>query len=605
MYTLARPLLFFFLLAIHLPVIAQSWSDVQKAGKGKLIAYYYESQPFIFRDGDRIQGIEVELLKSFQSYLRTNKNIELELEWIEGKSFGDTYARIRDDNTPGIIGVSAFSVTPEREAHVSFSLPYMSDISVLITSKDIPIVQSKEEFLKVFSKLTAVTIKSTTYEQDILRLKNEGSLPFKTQYIPSDENILRAVASQDSAFGFIDLPVYMIQFKENPSMNVKRQNLFPVKRKGYAFIMPKESDWSPAFDEYFKTSDFQLALDHAVAKYVDKELYDFIESLAIQSNDMVVLLTKEKEIQYENLVGKAEQIKREARTRNFLTMLVAVTAVSLIITVVLYRKRSEQKRKIEAQQISIENSNQQLERRNQELLSLNEEKNSLIKILAHDLRTPINHIQGLAQIFMVTNKTMEPDQQMIMERINDAAIRVNKMISTILDIDSIENKRLEYELEEVDLYRLLVKVIRGFSAQAESKSIQIDYPGESDPLIVSGNALFMMQIFENLISNALKFSRKGKPIKLWIEKMPKHYRVHIKDSGPGFTEHDRGFIFKKFQRLSAKPTDGEPSTGLGLSIVKKYTELMNGNVWLVSDTSPGAEFIVEFESFAPRTIEAT
>ena len=71
-------------------------------------------------------------------------------------------------------------------------------------------------------------------------------------------------------------------------------------------------------------------------------------------------------------------------------------------------------------------------------------------------------------------------------------------------------------------------------------------------------------------------------------------RAEIKDEGPGLTEEDKKKIFGKFQRLSAKPTGGEQSTGLGLSIVKKYVEAMNGKVWCESEQGKGANFIVEF-----------
>jgi signal transduction histidine kinase len=77
-------------------------------------------------------------------------------------------------------------------------------------------------------------------------------------------------------------------------------------------------------------------------------------------------------------------------------------------------------------------------------------------------------------------------------------------------------------------------------------------------------------------------------------------RVEVRDSGPGLTEEDMSLLFKKFQRLSAKPTDGENSTGLGLSIVKKYVELMGGRVWCVSEYGDGANFIVEFEKSRER-----
>ncbi|MFZ6002154.1 MAG: sensor histidine kinase, partial [Bacteroidota bacterium] len=111
--------------------------------------------------------------------------------------------------------------------------------------------------------------------------------------------------------------------------------------------------------------------------------------------------------------------------------------------------------------------------------------------------------------------------------------------------------------------------------------------------IVFGDSLFLIQVFENLISNALKFSEKGKQVEVEISSSDSQVRVVVKDQGPGLTAEDQALLFKKFQRLSTHPTDGEKSTGLGLSIVKKYVELMGGRVWCESEQGHGASFIVE------------
>lgn len=558
--------------------------------------YWYESQPFIFRNKEGITGIEYEIVEEFRRFLKKNYGVELRTVWKEGKSFADTYKLVKDAKEPGIFGVSAFSVTPERQRDVSFSKSYMSDISVLITSKNIPIVQSREEFNKVFSKLTAVTIEATTYEQDILKLKREGDVDFKIEYIPSSQNILRAVAERDSAFGFIDLPVYMKIFANEPTVDVKRQNLFPVKRQGYALIFPKNSDWQQPIDEYFNSTQFKNQLEKSIASYIDLEIYHFIESLAIESDDnMVVLLTKEKEIQYNDIVGKNERIEKDARARTVLILLIFVTLVSLVVTAVMYRKRNQQKEQIERQRQSIELKKEQLEKRNHHLVTLDEEKNNLIKILAHDLRTPINHVQGLAQIFLLSNSNLKEEDRLIIQRISEASIRLNKMITNILDIDSIENNRVKIFMDNVVVGPILAQVVKSFEKQANRKEIVITLDQEPD-LTIEGDTLFLIQIFENLISNALKFSSKGKEVKVSMISQGESILISVKDQGPGLTEEDKSLLFKKFQRLSAKPTDGENSTGLGLSIVKKYVELMNGVVWCESEVGKGAEFLIKFKS---------
>lgn len=557
--------------------------------------FWYESQPFVFRNSGAMSGIEYEIVEDFRKFLKSNYGTDVRVVWKEGKSFADTYEQIRTSQQSGIFGVSAFSVTPERQREVAFTRSYMSDISVLITSKNIPIVQSREEFNSVFSKLTAITIKATTYELDILRLRQDGAVNFKIEYIPSNQNILRAVEARDSAFAFIDLPVYMKLFASDPSLNVKRQNMFPVKRQGYALIFPLSSDWREPLDAYFNSTQFERELERIIANYIDLELYHFIEGLAIQSNDMVLLLTKEKEIQYAELLGKTQQIEKDARARTILTALVSVTLISLVIIAIMYRKRNQQKKEIERQRQSIELKKEQLERRNHHLVTLDEEKNNLIKILAHDLRTPINQVQGLAQIFLLSNSGLKDEDRLIIQRISDAAIRVNKMITNILDIDSVENNRVKIFLDRVSIGPLVSQVVKSFDKQAARKEISLHYH-ESTNAAIEGDALFLIQILENLISNAIKFSEKRKAITVSLQEVAESVLISVKDEGPGLSDDDKANLFRKFQRLSAKPTDGENSTGLGLSIVKKYVELMNGSVWCESELGKGATFIIKFRS---------
>src|SRR5258705_6699508 len=376
---LVRSLLILFVMtgsiAMAQPQGNNTWDKARTAGKGTITAYWYESKPFIYRTAKgQMRGIEPEIIEGFKKYLQDTYRVTLQIDWKEGPSFGDTYALIRDKKEEGTFGISAFSITPERKQEVGFGPPYMSDISVMIASKNIPIVGNAEEFDRVFSQLTAITIKGTTYEQDLLRLKDLNNLPFTIAYIPSSQNILRTIEKIDNAFGFIDLPVYMMIFNDNPSVNVKRQNLFPVKRQGYAFIFPTGSDWSIPLEGYFSDGHFKSQLETIIGKYIDIDVYRFVESLAIQSNDPVILLTKEKEIQHRDIIGKSEQIVQETRRKNFLIVLVVFILASLILIIYLYRKRNEQKKQIETQNKSIAMKSEQLENRNQHLVALDEDK---------------------------------------------------------------------------------------------------------------------------------------------------------------------------------------------------------------------------------------
>lgn len=114
-----------------------------------------------------------------------------------------------------------------------------------------------------------------------------------------------------------------------------------------------------------------------------------------------------------------------------------------------------------------------------------------------------------------------------------------------------------------------------------------------DSSILDKNYFF--QIVENMVSNAIKFSPQGKAI--FIKTYPENGNtcLEVKDEGPGFTNDDKKTLFKKFQKLSAKSTGGESTAGLGLSIIKKFVEAMNGNIKLQGELDKGACFIIKFD----------
>lgn len=579
-----------------------TWAKALETRNASIYVYWYESRPFIYQDETgEMKGIEQEILVGFKDYVREKYNVDLTIHWKETQSFGNTYQTICDEKMPGTFGLSAFSITPQRRERVNFTLPYMPDISVVISSKDIPIVQNAEEFDRIFSGLEAITIKGTTYEEDLKKLKAERRVNFDMRYVPSYQNILATIQSSDSAFGVIDLPTYMVDLNRNAGMSVNRQNIVPFKREGLAFITPRHSDWDEPVSEYISGAKFQLTIKPIIGKYLDNTVYDFMEHLATAADNEVMLLTFEKEIQQRDQQGKSEQILRESIFRNILTATVSIFLVFSLIIFLLYRKKNKinavltsQKKEIENQQINIERQNEQLERRNDQLSHLNEEKNNLIKILAHDLRTPINQVQGLAQLLLIENPALPTDQKESVDKIIDSSIRLNAMIGKILDVDAIESNRVNLHLEEIEMNALTKRMVSSFDKAAARKEISLSFSPAPSPVFVKGDMLYMTEIIENLLSNAIKFSNWKKSVSVEISASDRYALLRIRDEGPGLTEDDKQKIFQKFQRLSAQPTDGERSTGLGLSIVKKYTELMNGRIWYETQPGIGTSFNLEF-----------
>jgi signal transduction histidine kinase len=136
-------------------------------------------------------------------------------------------------------------------------------------------------------------------------------------------------------------------------------------------------------------------------------------------------------------------------------------------------------------------------------------------------------------------------------------------------------------------------LLKEFTPKAEAKNISIDFKPESEPKI-SVDEVWFYQIIDNLLLNAVKYSPQGTTVQVRIYEDAGNAFISVHDQGPGISDEDRTKLFHRFAKLSARPTGGENSTGLGLSTVKKLVEKMNGSVWCESGTEVGAVFILQF-----------
>ena len=148
------------------------------------------------------------------------------------------------------------------------------------------------------------------------------------------------------------------------------------------------------------------------------------------------------------------------------------------------------------------------------------------------------------------------------------------------------------------MHTLLEELVEVYQADASKKQITVslDCPQE---VYVAGDASYLHQVYQNLLTNAIKFSPLGKHVLISLHEDPSgQVEVVVKDEGPGLSEADKKKLFQHFAKLSAKPTGGESSTGLGLTIVKKYVELMEGTIRCESEPGQGAAFITTFKQVA-------
>jgi len=276
-----------------------------------------------------------------------------------------------------------------------------------------------------------------------------------------------------------------------------------------------------------------------------------------------------------------------------------VTYVIVVFKNISERKQAEADkiRLIEQEQakLAMERYNQKIEEKNQQLVQLNQEKNEFLGIVAHDLKNPLGNIMSLADIIIENQLPNEMNEAYeYAHLIKTSADAMFSLITTLLDVNAIESGNINLVLQHQNIIPIIQDVINDYKIAASHKNISLhfEFHQTSYDTVIDKN--IAKQIFDNLISNAIKYSPLGKKVSLNLYSINQKIRCEIRDEGPGLSREEVSKLFNKFTRLKPQPTAGEHSTGLGLFIVKKLVEKMCGNVWCESELNNGSTFIVEF-----------
>ena len=244
------------------------------------------------------------------------------------------------------------------------------------------------------------------------------------------------------------------------------------------------------------------------------------------------------------------------------------------------------------------NVNEELKAVNEQLLVLNNEKNEFLGIAAHDLQNPLNSISLSVSALRRLKDKYTPEQvERKLEQIETVSIRMQEIIKNLLDINAIESGNFNVTKKPMDINKILNDVISENSIIAEKKNIKINFKSSMQNPRITGDLLALHEVFHNLISNTIKYShpKSEVTIKCEADNDEKYLIMNFIDKGVGIREEEMNLLFKKFSKLSSKPTAGENSTGLGLSIVKRLVESMEGNIRCESTYGKGSNFIVQFE----------
>jgi len=227
-----------------------------------------------------------------------------------------------------------------------------------------------------------------------------------------------------------------------------------------------------------------------------------------------------------------------------------------------------------------------------QLKQLAEDKDELLGLLAHDLK---NYLGGINMSADLMSRQIKHFNDERLTQLTDNMIRSSALAMAFVKeflANSATDHGFTLKLTAVNLTEIATAAVEQYQEAARRKKIiiQTDFPAEA--VIAQADFSALDQVFDNLISNALKFSSSDKQIFISVRAVDNRAEYVIRDEGPGFTVEDKSKMFRRYGRLSARPTGGEPSTGLGLSIVRKLVQAMNGELLCESNPGQGAAFII-------------
>lgn len=222
---------------------------------------------------------------------------------------------------------------------------------------------------------------------------------------------------------------------------------------------------------------------------------------------------------------------------------------------------------------------------------INSLKSTFFSNMSHELRTPLIGILGYTEI-MLEEINNEEHSKMI-NIIKSSGNRLLRTLNQLLDLSKVESEKYDLTLMECNLNEIVISTRELFWAVARDKGLMLDLDLPDKPIKIDGDINLLTSIFENLINNAIKYTEKGK-VTISVKQSDQQAVIEVSDTGIGILQRDQEIIFEEFRQASEGFSRKFEGTGLGLTITKKYAEVMRGTISLKSKPGDGTTFILKF-----------
>lgn len=224
-------------------------------------------------------------------------------------------------------------------------------------------------------------------------------------------------------------------------------------------------------------------------------------------------------------------------------------------------------------------------------------KDEFVSVVSHELRTPVTSIRASLGLLAGEVVGVLPEQMKSLVAISlEDTERLSRLLDDILDMERIQEGKMEFRHQTLDLVDLARRSLDGIRCYAKQFGVQFQLEASVSNALVHADSDRMMQVMTNLLSNAAKFSPQNGEIKIMIERKEGAFRVSVADHGPGIPENFRSRIFQPFAQADSSDSRGRGGTGLGLSICKAIIEKHGGQLGFQSEAGAGSTFFFDLNS---------
>lgn len=227
-----------------------SWAQAKSKGQANISLAYVETPSFVYKDkAGTLTGICVDIMNDFVKWADDAKKIKITASYVgDGSNFRGMYDKVKTSNG-GVFGLGNITITDERKKEIKFSPTYITNFAILISQSSVPTLAKFEDLKTTFGKLTAYTAKGTLNEKRINDLKKNYFPDMKVTLTSTSQETFEKVTTDPNGFAYLDLAFYLQAVSLRKP--VKRHPIGDQSSEKFAFVMPLNSDWGPALDEFF------------------------------------------------------------------------------------------------------------------------------------------------------------------------------------------------------------------------------------------------------------------------------------------------------------------------------------------------------------------